>query len=55
MGLWLSDSRGSGFREIGHIYKPRGGYFDLDDIQWVPGEKRISFISGKALHVIDVD
>lgn len=53
LGLWVSRLDGAEMTEIGHkYYEDRPG--ELTDLQWLPGDKKISFIYNDALYTVDV-
>lgn len=53
--LWVSAWDGSNLRELGHVYERPGDYFELHEVLWVPGERRISYIDKGTLYTIKAD
>lgn len=54
-GLWVSDANGANFREIGHVYDDSRGSQYIEQVHWVPGEKRVSFLYKDALYTAPAD
>jgi len=56
--LWVSALDGSKMREVGHVpgHATGNGYPNTpSNIQWLPGDKSLSYIYNNRLYVVPVD
>ena len=61
LGIWVSQIDGSKMHEVGHIKKPLRPFNDntetdnLDDIEWLPDGRHLSFVYKDTLWMIEAD
>jgi hypothetical protein len=55
VGLWVSRLDGSGMAEIGHQPALPDGQQEVSHLQWLPGDKQISFLYKDALWTVPAD